>query len=91
MSAGELFGFFRDMSAIFLPWWLGGVNRRAKQSGLDRADFPAFAREYVEGAADARLRPVIDSEFAFDDAKKAYERLMEGRALGKVVVVVKHD
>lgn len=30
----------------------------------------------------------IDSEFSFDDAKKAYERLHTGRARGKVVVKV---
>jgi NADPH:quinone reductase-like Zn-dependent oxidoreductase len=33
-----------------------------------------------------RLRPVIDSTFALDEAKGAYRRLQSGKAIGKVVV-----
>lgn len=36
-----------------------------------------------------KLKPVIDSEYAFEDALKAYERIMTDRAKGKVVVNVK--
>jgi NADPH:quinone reductase-like Zn-dependent oxidoreductase len=34
------------------------------------------------------LKPVVDSVFSFDDALKAYDRLMSRRATGKVVVKV---
>lgn len=35
------------------------------------------------------LDPLVDSTFPFSEAPKAYQRLMEGRALGKIVVEVK--
>lgn len=34
----------------------------------------------------ARIDPVIDTEFTFDEAPRAYERLASGEAFGKVVV-----
>lgn len=34
------------------------------------------------------LKPIVDSVFEFKDALKAYDRLMSGRAKGKVVVKV---
>jgi NADPH:quinone reductase-like Zn-dependent oxidoreductase len=47
-------------------------------------------KEYLEEAV--RMLPVekimVDSTFAFEDAKKAFERLNPGRARGKVVVDV---
>jgi len=35
-----------------------------------------------------KLRPVVDSVYPFDEALKAYERIMTGRAKGKVIVTV---
>ena len=35
---------------------------------------------------DGDLKPVIDSTFSFDDAAKAYDKLAEGHAVGKVVI-----
>ena len=35
-----------------------------------------------------KIRPLVDSVFAFEDTLKAYERLMSKRATGKVVVKV---
>ena len=47
-------------------------------------------KEYLEEAV--RMLPVekimVDSTFAFDDAKEAFERLNTGRARGKVIVEV---
>lgn len=34
------------------------------------------------------VKPIVDSVFEFEDALKAYDRLMTGRATGKVVVKV---
>jgi len=36
----------------------------------------------------ARLRPVIDRVFAFEEARQAYEHLQSGRHFGKVVIRV---
>jgi len=38
-----------------------------------------------------KVKPVVDSVFAFEDALKAYDRLMSNRAKGKVVVRVDPD
>jgi len=35
-----------------------------------------------------KVKPLVDSTFAFNDVMKAYERIMTGRAKGKVVVKV---
>jgi len=32
------------------------------------------------------IKPVIDSEFAFADARAAYDHLEAGRAIGKIIV-----
>ncbi|MDT3253752.1 NAD(P)-dependent alcohol dehydrogenase [Serratia sp. root2] len=42
--------------------------------------------DLVRFIAEHKIRPVIDSRFAFDDAKLAYERLMTRNVFGKVVV-----
>lgn len=34
------------------------------------------------------MKPLVDSVYAFEDALQAYERLMTGRATGKVVIKV---
>ena len=38
-----------------------------------------------------KLRPVTDSVHEFDDVLKAYDRIMTGRARGKVIVRVNPD
>ncbi len=35
-----------------------------------------------------RLKPVVDSVFAFGEAKKAYEKLLSRQFFGKIVVRV---
>lgn len=42
--------------------------------------------DLVRFIAEHGIRPVIDSRFAFDDAKRAFERLMTRNVFGKVVV-----
>jgi len=47
-------------------------------------------KEYLEEACET-LSPekiVVDSTFAFEDAKKAFERLNTGRARGKVIIEI---
>jgi NADPH:quinone reductase-like Zn-dependent oxidoreductase len=38
--------------------------------------------------AHARLEPVVDSTFAFADARKAFERLASGAHFGKVAITL---
>jgi hypothetical protein len=38
-----------------------------------------------------KLKPLIDSEHAFEDVLRAYERIMSNRARGKVIVNVSTD
>lgn len=47
-----------------------------------RSDFEAM----LSAMASAKMKPVIDSVFAFDDYEKAYERLLSGQVTGKVVI-----
>lgn len=35
-----------------------------------------------------KVKPVVDSVFAFEDVQKAYDRVLSQRASGKVVVKV---
>jgi NADPH:quinone reductase-like Zn-dependent oxidoreductase len=34
------------------------------------------------------LKPILDSTYEFKDVLRAYERIMSGRAVGKVVVKI---
>lgn len=38
-----------------------------------------------------KIQPVVDSVFSFDDVLEAYDRIMSGRAKGKVVIRVDPD
>ncbi|ORY92875.1 alcohol dehydrogenase, partial [Leucosporidium creatinivorum] len=45
-------------------------------------------REAADRFAEGTLKPIVDQVYAFEDAHKAYERSMSGRAKGKVVISV---
>lgn len=70
-----------------------GIRSKAKKRGIAyeflfmRADGAQLSRiaELVDAGA---IRPTIDSEFAFADARKAMDRVASGRARGKVVIRV---
>lgn len=70
----------------FWGWW-GSAPRYA---AIDLRGEAGLLEEAVKLRADGMQIP-IDSTFAFEDAAKAYEKLNEGRARGKVVVVVKEE
>lgn len=38
-----------------------------------------------------KIKPLVDSVYTFDDVLKAYDRIMTGKAVGKVVVDIDHD
>ncbi|KAI0655132.1 NAD-P-binding protein [Cubamyces menziesii] len=72
---------------VFLrPSFLGGTKRKWKLVTVKpvHEDLEAFAKLVEEG----KVRPLVDSVYAFEDVLKAYEKLMTKRATGKIVVKV---
>ncbi|PNS21379.1 Zinc-type alcohol dehydrogenase-like protein [Sphaceloma murrayae] len=67
-----------------LPRWAGGAKTRW-QFLMVKNDSEDLAR-LAEWTRQGKLRPVIDSVFGYEEAPKAFERLMTGRAKGNVVV-----
>ena len=72
---------FHDPGGSIMPILMNDLTIRAVQVG-SRADTVALLR-FLEAH---RLHPVIDSRYAFDDARAAYVRLASGEAFGKVVI-----
>ncbi|KAI0335216.1 NAD-P-binding protein [Cubamyces sp. BRFM 1775] len=72
---------------VFLrPSFLGGTKRKWKLVTVKpvHEDLEAFAKLVEEG----KVRPLVDSVFAFEDVLKAYEKILTKRATGKIVVKV---
>ncbi|KAJ8457713.1 hypothetical protein ONZ45_g18205 [Pleurotus djamor] len=88
-TAKEFFNVFKTAVAMFRPVWLGGVNRPYIIFNVseNKADLEAL-RDMV---ADGKVRGAVDSVYPFEDALKAYERLMTAKATGKVVVKIDED
>jgi NADPH:quinone reductase-like Zn-dependent oxidoreductase len=74
----------REEAPTFDTIFFRDLTVRAVQPG-SRLDLEALLR----AIAASLLRPVIDSSFAFDDARQAFARLAEGGPFGKIVV--RHD
>ncbi|KAI0735098.1 NAD-P-binding protein [Earliella scabrosa] len=75
---------------LLQPGFLGGTKRKWKLVAVvpDRKkNMEPFAKLVEEG----KVKPLVDSVFAFEDVPKAYERLLTSRATGKVVVKVDPD
>ncbi|EIW58280.1 NAD-P-binding protein [Trametes versicolor FP-101664 SS1] len=73
-------------NVLLRPPFLGGVRRKWKLVTITPkpADLEGFAALVENG----KIRPLVDSVYAFEDVLKAYERVMTKRATGKVVVKV---
>ncbi|KAK1985027.1 zinc-binding dehydrogenase [Colletotrichum cereale] len=72
--------------SLLLPAFLGGARHKfeafmTKNSHDDLAQIAAWM-------AEGKVRVVVDSTFDFEDAGKAYEKLKEGSAAGKIIVRV---
>ncbi|GAC96092.1 hypothetical protein PHSY_003671 [Pseudozyma hubeiensis SY62] len=65
--------FLRNLGSLYLPWWLGGVPRKSSWGEFVRGAMPEVTDRYL--VTNIVTCP-IDSTFTFDDAPKAYERLM---------------
>ncbi|KAI0801206.1 NAD-P-binding protein [Fomes fomentarius] len=72
---------------LLQPSFLGGVRRkwRLVQFTPNReTNLGPFTKLVEEG----KVRPLVDSVYAYEDVQKAYERILTSRATGKVVVKV---
>jgi NADPH:quinone reductase-like Zn-dependent oxidoreductase len=82
--------FVYDIAYRFLvPAWLGG-GQRPFAFGLASTNFGDYT---VLGklVAEGRVKPVVDEVFAFEDVKRAYEKLKRGRTKGKIVVRIRSE
>jgi len=90
-SVGVSTGGFGNMLKAFfktqlLPTWLGGTNRKFITIFVsNNKDYLLAVGDLV---AEGKVKPLMDSTYSFNDVLKAYERIMTGRAKGKVVVQV---
>ena len=72
------------ISRMFCPSMLGG-GKRAYEMLQVKNELDLFI-QISEWMKAGRVKAVIDSIFEFEDAPKAYAKLKEGRAKGKIVV-----
>ncbi|KAL0947086.1 hypothetical protein HGRIS_013227 [Hohenbuehelia grisea] len=86
-SASEISQLLRYMwMAQVWPSWLGGIKRPWKVFNM--ANHKETLEDLRSLVADGKLKGVGDSVHPFSDVLKAYERMMSGRATGKIVVTV---
>ncbi|KAE8212804.1 hypothetical protein CF327_g3598 [Tilletia walkeri] len=82
--SGEVLGFVWWNVRSFLPRVLGGHPRTLVNVVPQKSDLAAVNKILEEGG----LHPVVDKVFPWKDAVDAYRYVIEGRAVGKVVVAV---
>ncbi|PSS35502.1 hypothetical protein PHLCEN_2v1527 [Hermanssonia centrifuga] len=82
----DMFALGRYGWGVAKPAWLCGASRtwRMLRVEYNQEDLAAVAQYISEG----KIKPIVDSVYDFDDALKAYERIMTKRAVGKVVVKI---
>ncbi|KXL50638.1 hypothetical protein M433DRAFT_158001 [Acidomyces richmondensis BFW] len=86
VGATPSMGMVLNMLRGLLPGFLGGGRRKFTSifAQVRAEELKQIATWMREG----RVRQVIDSKWAFEDTKKAFERSKTGRARGKIVVHV---
>ena len=67
---------------------LGGKQIPFNFVSLDAESEGPALRQLAQWLEEGKIKPVIDSEYKFEDVHQAYDRIMSGRAKGKVVVNV---
>lgn len=79
--------FFYEATLMrLLPGFLGGGRR--KLQGFVTEARPDQLSQIAQWIREGRVRPIIDSQYGFEDAPKAFEKLKTGRAKGKIIVEV---
>lgn len=80
--------FFQMGSSLFQPKWLGGTSVPFKMCWLEAEKEHDSLVRMAKWLEEGTIKPVIDSEYSFEDVPKGYERILSGRAKGKIVVNV---
>ncbi|OCH92073.1 NAD(P)-binding protein [Obba rivulosa] len=86
----DIVGIAKLAWGVFMkPTWLGGTKRKfmIMSVELNEAEMQAFNKLVEE----EKVKTPVDSVYAFQDTLKAYERIMTGRATGKIIVKVDPD
>lgn len=78
--------FGNSLRARLQPRFLGGGQRQLKTM-FAQMRINEF-QELVDWMKEGKIKTVIDTRFAFEDAPKAFTKLKTGRANGKIVVDV---
>lgn len=72
-----------------LPGFLGGGRRQIKAFvPVHKSEDFHQTGQWIQSG---KVRPIVDSQFAFEDVPKAFEKLKTGRAKGKIVVAINAD
>ncbi|KAE8256528.1 hypothetical protein A4X03_0g5314, partial [Tilletia caries] len=82
--SSEALSFIRWNIRAKLPKFLGGHQRTLIIAGPSKNDLVEVNKHLAKGT----IHPVVDRVFEWKDGVEAYKYLIEGRALGKVVVAV---
>jgi NADPH2:quinone reductase len=67
---------------------LFGVSNKMRNAEQRAAGLPAFVADLLPAIADGRIRPRVDSVFAFDDLPAAQARMESNLHLGKIVLKI---
>ena len=86
MSMKSVWDLIR-LATSWLPSFITGLKAHYHII-LETSEEGKKLRQIRQWLEEGKFKPVVDSEFAFDDAVKAFERLMTKRATGKVVIKV---
>jgi NADPH:quinone reductase-like Zn-dependent oxidoreductase len=85
IGAQPSLSFAYDLAFRFVvPTWLGG-GQRPFSFGFASTDFENYT-SLGQLVAQGKVKPVIDEVFAFEDVPRAYGKLKDGHAKGKIVV-----
>ncbi len=75
--------------SLGLFWWHSIANRWSVIPNLSQMVSNTWYPDYyVSYVSIGKVKPAVDSVYAFEDVQEAYARIMSSRASGKVVVKV---
>ncbi|KAF2867152.1 chaperonin 10-like protein [Massariosphaeria phaeospora] len=87
--ASNLSGLAQLGGNMLRPGCLGGG--KAKYQMVMGQNSPSSLQTLGEWMREGKVKSVIDSVFAWEDAPKAYEKLKTGRTKGKIIIKVPQD
>ncbi|KAF2177320.1 NAD(P)-binding protein [Zopfia rhizophila CBS 207.26] len=87
-EGGMLWITWCALKNLFLPTWLGGTPRK----WIFFATEPTYeaAEQLLKYLKEGKVRPVVGSEFEFEEVLQAYDLLSTKHACGKIVIKVQN-